>query len=139
MNMHNSLQDAGHFGSSIHEEDPRLQEELHQELPIDKLEFAKIKEYIKDILLGLFKILVWMVIFISFYQLLFSKGGIQDYQKSCLELELQKKEIARLEEENQQLVDEIQHMENDPVYQKKLIREHLGVIAKEEFVVLKAR
>lgn len=117
-------------------QDASVLHEEPQELGVDKLELHKIKEYVKTLFISLFKISLWMVIFISFYQLLFGIGGIIDYQRSCNDLAKQETTLKSINEENKNLIDEMQHMEDDPIYQKKLIREHLGVIAKDEYVVL---
>lgn len=91
------------------------------------------------LLIALFKMFLWCIIGISFYQLISSKGGIVDYQHLCTELRNQLEYWRSIEDENAQLIIEMNKMENDPIYQKKLIRTHLGFIANDEYVVLSSK
>ncbi len=69
-------------------------------------------------------------------RLLFMEGGVIDFYKMENVLENRKKEYSRLTEENIELRKEIHLIQTSKVFQKKLAREHLGVIGANEYLVL---
>jgi cell division protein FtsB len=77
-------------------------------------------------------------IFCSFLvlRLFFASGGIMDFysQKSLYQERLT--ELDRIKKENMQIVREIERMQTDAAFQKKLVRDNLGFIASDEFLVL---
>ena len=44
--------------------------------------------------------------------------------------------LSRIKKENMQIVREIERMQTDTAYQKKLVRDNLGFIAADEFLIL---
>jgi len=69
-------------------------------------------------------------------RLIFANGGVTDYwsQRSVLNDRL--KELRSIKKENMLLVSEIEKMQTDAAYQKKLVRDNLGFIEKDEFLIL---
>lgn len=78
----------------------------------------------------------WMVALFAFMRLLLMDNGVIDYYKSENTIANNFNKLAMVQEENASLVSEIHKIQNSPRYQKKLARKHLGVIAKDEYLIL---
>jgi cell division protein FtsB len=78
----------------------------------------------------------WMIIAALTLRLVFMERGVIDYYNTKDHITQKIHELELLEQENRELVKEIHEIKVNPVYQKKLAREHLGVIAKDEYLVL---
>lgn len=78
----------------------------------------------------------WLVISILSLRLIFMDRGVWDYFVSESNLDQMKVELKNLQNENRDLVTEIGKIKFDKSYQKFLAKEHLGVIAGNEFLVL---
>lgn len=78
----------------------------------------------------------WIFCAIMIFRLIFADGGVTDYysQRSLYENRLA--ELDKIKKENMQLVREIEKMQMDISFQKKLVRDNLGFIAADEFLVL---
>lgn len=78
----------------------------------------------------------WLFCGFLVLRLIFASGGVTDYfsQKSVLNDRLS--ELSRIKNENMGLVSEIERMQLDAGYQKKLVRDNLGFIAPDEYLVL---
>lgn len=79
---------------------------------------------------------IWVFCAILLLRLVFSDGGVQDYYAKKDVLQGRHDEHARIVRENAALVKEIALLRKDPQYQKKVVRDHLGYIAKDEFLIL---
>ncbi len=79
---------------------------------------------------------IWVFCAFLLLRLVFSDGGVQDYyaQKEVLENHFSR--LSQIEEENVLLLKEIDKLVKDPQYQKKVVRDHLGYIASDEYLVL---
>lgn len=69
-------------------------------------------------------------------RLFFMESGILDYQGMNRTLERKADTLLLLRQENADITKEIHKIKTSPRYQKKLARDHLGVIAKDEYLVL---
>lgn len=78
----------------------------------------------------------WLVCFGVFLRLIFMDRGVAHYYQMQDTLKAKKAELEMVKEENAQLVTEINRIKVDPGYQKKVAREHLGVIARDEYLIL---
>ena len=78
----------------------------------------------------------WIFCGIMVLRLIFASGGITDFysQKSVVSEKLA--ELSNIKKENMQLVREIERMRSDSGFQKRLVRDNLGFIANDEFLVL---
>jgi cell division protein FtsB len=78
----------------------------------------------------------WIFCVVMILRLIFANGGVTDFysQRSLYNDRLT--ELDRIKKENMQLVHEIEHMQTDTSFQKKLVRDNLGFIAADEFLVL---
>lgn len=81
----------------------------------------------------------WLFCGVLFLRLIFAERGVVDYyqKNSLINYKIQKQK--NLVQENKELEEEIFKLEGNQSYQKKMARKHLGVIARDEFLVLFAR
>ncbi len=77
-----------------------------------------------------------LLFLVSLIRLFFMKEGILDINSKKILLSEQLKQNNEQEKENQELKKEINRIKNDQRYQRRLAREHLGVIGKGEFLIL---
>lgn len=78
----------------------------------------------------------WMICLGVFLRLIFMDRGVAHYYGMQDTLSEKKQELERVIEENRELVSEIHQIKVSPGYQRKLAREHLGVIAQDEYLIL---
>ena len=69
-------------------------------------------------------------------RLFLMESGVIDYHHMNQTLNKKQKDLESLRIENAGLIKEIHKIRTSPSYQKKLARDHLGVIAKDEYLVL---
>lgn len=81
----------------------------------------------------------WMVCFGVLLRLIFMDRGVVHYYQMQDTLTEKQRELEMVESENTELISEIHQIKASPAYQKKLAREHLGVIAKDEYLILFAK
>lgn len=78
----------------------------------------------------------WIFCAIMVLRLIFATGGVTDYYSRRSVFDDRLYELDRIKKENMQLVQEIERMQSDSAYQKKLVRDNLGFIASDEFLIL---
>lgn len=78
----------------------------------------------------------WVFCGLMVLRLIFASGGVTDYYSQKSVVNTKQNELEMIQKDNSQLVREIERMKNDTGYQKKLVRDNLGFIAKDEFLVL---
>lgn len=78
----------------------------------------------------------WIFCGLMVLRLIFATGGVTDFysQKSIVAERVT--ELGDIKKENTALVREIERMRSDAGFQKKLVRDNLGFIAADEFLVL---
>ncbi len=78
----------------------------------------------------------WLFCGVMVLRLIFANGGVTDFylQKSSVAERI--KELSDIKKDNMTLVREIERMRSDAGFQKKLVRDNLGFIAADEFLVL---
>ncbi len=69
-------------------------------------------------------------------RLIFSGGGILDYNERKSMLEGREHEIENIKLDNQRTLAEIDLIQKDSSTQKKLVRDHLGFIARDEYLII---
>ena len=82
---------------------------------------------------------IWIFCGLLSLRLVFSDGGVFEYYDRKKILELKNQEKAKIYKANKDLNKEIKKIKDNSYYQKKLIREHLGFISKDEYLVLFAK
>ena len=78
----------------------------------------------------------WVLLGVMCLRLVFSRGGVIDFYANKGLLEGKIDEYHAIESENNNLENEIKMIKASKSYQKKLVRDHLGFIAKDEFLIL---
>lgn len=81
----------------------------------------------------------WAVCGVLVLRLIFSGGGVMDYYERKSQLNERVYEKERIVAENEALRGEIEMIKNSSAHQKKLVREHLGFISSDEFLILFAK
>lgn len=78
----------------------------------------------------------WVFCVIMVGRLIFADGGVTDFYSQKSTVNAKETELERIKKDNSVLMKEIERMKSDSGYQKKLVRDHLGFIAKDEYLVL---
>lgn len=78
----------------------------------------------------------WALVGILVLRLIFMDRGVWDYFATEGVIKEKKEELAAVRKENADLKTEITKIQADKNYQKQLAKEHLGVIAVDEFLIL---
>ncbi len=78
----------------------------------------------------------WIFCSIIVLRLLFSHGGVSDFYSQRTIYNNRLEELDRIKKENMSLVHEIERMQTDASFQKKLVRDNLGFIASDEYLIL---
>lgn len=78
----------------------------------------------------------WAFCSFLLFRLVFSAGGVMDYYSSLNLLEEKNYEILSIAEDNKKLANEIKKIGKDSIFQKKLVRDNLGFIARDEYLIL---
>ncbi|MBC7427679.1 MAG: septum formation initiator family protein [Bacteriovorax sp.] len=78
----------------------------------------------------------WIFCGVMVLRLIFAAGGVTDFYSQKNSVNARVAELSDIKKENMQLVREIERMRSDTGFQKKLVRDNLGFIAADEFLVL---
>lgn len=78
----------------------------------------------------------WIFCGFLILRLVFANGGVVDYFSQKKTLNERIADLSRIKKENMSLVHEIERMQLDAAYQKRLVRDNLGFIAQDEFLIL---
>ena len=81
----------------------------------------------------------WLFSFVLILRLIFSTGGVLDYRTHKEMLRLKHQEHDQMIAANKKLIKEIKRIKEDAKYQKKLVRDYLGFIAEDEYLILFAK
>lgn len=80
--------------------------------------------------------LAWSVIGLLVLRLIFMDRGVWDYFATEGTIKEKRHELKSIQNENKSLRAEITRLQVDKGYQRQLAKEHLGVIAADEFLIL---
>ncbi len=86
--------------------------------------------------LSLWQKLGWITVGLLSLRLIFMDRGVWDYYRMDQKLKAYQSEIDLIKKENTDIQGEIQKIGTDKAYQKFLAKEHLGVIAADEHMIL---
>ncbi len=81
----------------------------------------------------------WVCIFVLSIQLIFSDRGIVDYYQHQNSLEMLQHEQEQIITENSEIVTEVKKIKESSRYQKKIVRDNLGFIGQQEYLILFAK
>gem|GEM_PF-6679363 len=88
---------------------------------------------LKDKFIFWTKMLIAIVVIL---RLFFSEGGVMDYLDRSERLQKLQTHLRELDSENRNLKKEIARIESDPILQKQLVRDGLGFIGPDEYMIL---
>lgn len=80
--------------------------------------------------------IAWSVIGVLLLRLFFMDRGVWDYFATESTIKEKKHEFRSIQKENSELKTEITRLQVDTGFQRQLAKEHLGVIAADEFLIL---
>ncbi len=78
----------------------------------------------------------WSVIGLLILRLIFMDRGVWDYFSQESGIREKREELSSIQTENKELKTEIIRIQVDKNFQRQLAKEHLGVIAVDEFLIL---
>lgn len=78
----------------------------------------------------------WSVVGLLVLRLIFMDRGVWDYFATENAIQEKHDELESIQVENKELKTEIVRIQSDRGYQRQLAKEHLGVIAADEFLIL---
>lgn len=81
----------------------------------------------------------WIFIGLLFFRLIFANRGVVEYYSLYNTLKDKENSLSDVEQENLHAIKEIEKIRSDTGYQKRMIRDNLGYIAEDEFMVLFAK
>jgi cell division protein FtsB len=81
----------------------------------------------------------WMVCGALFLRLIFMDSGVIDYYDMENSLVENNYQLELIKADNKDVVSEIYKIKTSSRYQKKIVRNHLGVIAQDEYLILFAK
>lgn len=84
----------------------------------------------------IFSRLAWLFCFGMVLRLVSMDQGVIDFVKMENRLSARENILKEIQLENKDLMNEIDLIKNNPAYQKKLVRDHLGAISSDEFLIL---
>lgn len=80
--------------------------------------------------------LAWIFCFCMVLRLIFMDQGVIDFIRMENRLSGRQAVLNEIQLENKDLMNEIDLIKNNPGYQKKLVRDHLGAISSDEYLIL---
>lgn len=81
-------------------------------------------------------LVIGLIFFLMGVNLFFTSGGIIDLIQSKARIGEGEKYLSQVVVDNQKIREEIKQLQHSSSYQKKIAREHLGAIAKDEYLVI---
>jgi cell division protein FtsB len=78
----------------------------------------------------------WSIVGILVLRLIFMDRGVWDYFATESDIREKQNELRDIRKENTELKTEITRIQSDKSFQRHLAKEHLGVIAADEFLIL---
>lgn len=78
----------------------------------------------------------WGIVGVLMLRLIFMERGVIDYMGMDGKIKDSEQELSRVKNENKEIGTEIRRISLDKTYQRQLAKEHLGVIAADEFLIL---
>jgi len=91
---------------------------------------------IKDKFRGILVYLGWAFCFFLLFRLVFTDRGVLDFYSRQKVYDGKVKNLEIIKKESAELGRQIEHIKSNRIYQKKLVRDHLGFISEDEFLIL---
>lgn len=78
----------------------------------------------------------WVILGVLCLRLIFSNGGVIDYYNKKSLINNQISELDSIKVENKNILKDIDLLAHDRSFQKRMVREHLGFISSDEYLIL---
>ncbi|MBF0206864.1 MAG: septum formation initiator family protein [Oligoflexia bacterium] len=78
----------------------------------------------------------WGLCLVVSFRLVFADRGLLDYLRTGKVIDEQYLSLRKIDQENKSLDSEIFKIKNDRKHQKRLVRDNLGVIEGDEYLIL---
>ncbi|MFP5385199.1 MAG: FtsB family cell division protein [Bacteriovoracia bacterium] len=118
----------------LEDEEEEEIEEVVEKLPVRKTSTSTKKN--SKLKKNLLSKIGWAVIGLLVLRLIFMDRGVWDYFATEGAIQDKRDELSSIKKENGELKTEISRIQLDKNFQKQLAKEHLGVIAADEFLIL---
>lgn len=79
---------------------------------------------------------IWLANIFFLGVAIFGERGVVDYVKRHSLLEEKQKQLEYLDQENEDIKFQIYRLQNDKTYQRQIIRDYLGYIAHDEYLII---
>lgn len=99
----------------------------------------RVGEKIERLRLRLIKYCVycgWIFCMFLLLRLIFAERGIADYYSRQNKFNSELMKLRSIEKHNLNLIEKIEQIKTNRIYQKKLVRDQLGFIARDEYLIL---
>jgi cell division protein FtsB len=70
------------------------------------------------------------------FKMVFAPGGALELRERLSTIDARSREIERMASEQEMLKSEIERLKKDSRYQRQIVRDHLGLISKDEFLII---
>lgn len=97
---------------------------------------ATVKISVSEKWQNIFTKIMWAFCGLLLLRLIFSNGGVVDYYSRLGQLKQKNIEYGKIIKQNKDIIAEIKKIKSNPGYQKKLVRDNLGLIAADEYLVV---
>ena len=91
---------------------------------------------IKALFAKTLRVVTWAICIFFLGVVIFGDRGVVDYMKRHQSFIGKVNQLKFLEKENEEIKFQIYRLENDPAYQRQIIRDYLGYIARDEYLVI---
>ncbi len=81
----------------------------------------------------------WIFLLLLTFRLVFSQGGVVDFYGKKATIANRLSELEAIKKENKTLLKDIDLLAHDRAFQKQMVRENLGFISSDEFLILFAK
>lgn len=108
----------------------------YRKTPTKRAKRAPAKITISEKWQNIFSKVMWAVCGVLLLRLVFSNGGVIDYYSRVSSFEQKQNEYSKIIKQNKEILSEIKKIKTNKSYQKKLVRDNLGLIATDEYLVV---
>ena len=108
----------------------------YRKTPTKRTKRAPAKITISEKWQNIFTKVMWAICGILLLRLVFSNGGVMDYYSRVNSFEQKQNEYSKIIKQNKEILTEIKKIKTNKSYQKKLVRDNLGLIATDEYLVV---
>ncbi len=108
----------------------------YRKTPTKRARKAPVKITVSEKWQSIFTKVMWAICGVLLVRLIFSNGGVMDYYSRVSSFEQKQSEYNKIISQNKAIIAEIKKIKTNKSYQKKLVRDNLGLIATDEYLVV---